>query len=497
MKKQKEREKKVPSFGLALLPIITMILLLGVGYGVLGLRAELLMLLSAVVAGIIAISLGYTWDDIIESIVGKLSKTMPAILILIVVGMLVGTWMIGGTIPMLVYYGLKIINPKFLIITSFWVTAFVSIATGTSWGSAGTIGVALMGVASGVGAPLPIVAGAIVSGAYFGDKMSPLSDTTNLAPIAAGTTLYEHIGHMMYTTVPSFIIASIVYFIAGLNLDLATVGTPEKVTLLLTSIKEIFSFNILTLLPVIIVLGGSIMRKPTIPVMMFSSLLAMFNGMFIQKFSIQQVFDSAISGFDVSMVSQVGVNPDGLVGDLVTLLNRGGMESMLGVTLIAFCAYGFAGTVDVTGSLDIVLDKLMSRVKSTGGLIVSTLVACFVSVCVTSNGQLSLLIPGEMFRKTYLSRKLHPKNLSRTLEDGATVIEPLVPWTAAGAYMATTLGVPTLQYLPWAILNYLGVVFAIIWGYTGLFITKLEDDDPIYLDYLREIGELEPESESK
>ncbi len=192
--------KKKPTFVQAIIPIVSMILLLGVGYGVMGLRAEILMLISAGIAGIIAKTLGYTWDDIINSIVGKLSKTMPAILILIVVGLLIGSWMIGGTIPMMVYYGLKIINPKFMIITSFFVTAFVSICTGTSWGSAGTIGVALMGVAAGMGIPLPAAAGAIVSGAYFGDKMSPLSDTTNLAPIAAGSKLYEHIGHMIYTT---------------------------------------------------------------------------------------------------------------------------------------------------------------------------------------------------------------------------------------------------------------------------------------------------------
>ena len=202
--------KQKPTFLQAIIPIISMVLLLGIGYGVYGLRAEILMLISAGIAGIIALKLGYTWEDMMDSIVGKLSKTMPAILILIIVGVLIGSWMIGGTIPMMVYYGLKIIDPKFIVITSFFVTSFVSICTGTSWGSAGTIGVALMGVAAGMGMPLPIVAGAIVSGAYFGDKMSPLSDTTNLAPIAAGTTLYEHIQHMLYTTGPAFILSSIV-----------------------------------------------------------------------------------------------------------------------------------------------------------------------------------------------------------------------------------------------------------------------------------------------
>ncbi|QZY54454.1 Na+/H+ antiporter NhaC [Crassaminicella profunda] len=477
--------KKQPTFVQAMIPIVAMVILLGVGYGLMGLRAELLMLISAVIAGVIAVTLGYTWEDIINSIVGKLSKTMPAILILIIVGVLIGSWMIGGTIPMMVYYGLKIINPKFMIITSFVVTAFVSVCTGTSWGSAGTIGVALMGVAAGMGIPLPVAAGAIVSGAYFGDKMSPLSDTTNLAPIAAGSKLYEHIGHMLFTTGPAFIVAGIVYLIIGFNSSIVNFSTPEKVETILSTLDMMFNWNILLLLPPAIVLYGSITKKPTIPVMLFSSMVALVNAVLIQSFTIQQAFDATISGFNISMIQVPGFDPNQVIADIPRLLNRGGMNSMLGTVLIAFCAYGFAGAISVSGSLDIVLNKLLKSVKSTGSLIVATAISCFTAVCVTSNGQLSILIPGEMFKNEYIKRGLHPKNLSRTLEDSATVIEPLVPWTAAGVYMATTLGVPTLEYLPWAILCYLGVVFATIWGYTGIFIAKLDKNDEIYQEYLK------------
>lgn len=480
----KTKEKKPTSLFLALLPIVAMILLLGIGYGVFGLSAEVLMLVSAIVAGLIAIYLGYSWDDIMNSIVSKLSKTMPAIFILIIVGFLIGSWMIGGTIPMMVYYGLKVINPSFLVVTAFLVTAFVSICTGTSWGSAGTIGVALMGVASGMEIPLPIVAGAVVSGAYFGDKLSPLSDTTNLAPIAAGSKLYDHIGHMLYTTLPGFLICCVVYTIAGLNLGGSSVATPEKVTTILSTLDTIFSFNLLILLPPVIVLYGSIRKKPTIPVMLLSSGVAIINGLFFQNFTLAQSFDAAIGGFKLSMVNISGFDAANVIPDIVRLLERGGMMSMLSTVLIAFCAYGFAGTLGVTGSLDIVLNKLMKTVKSTGGLIVSTVVACITAVFVTSNGQLSILIPGEMFQKTYIKRGLQPKNLSRTLEDSATVVEPIVPWTAAGVYMATTLGVPTLQYLPWAILCYTGVLFAILWGYTGFGIAKIKEGDEYYEEYL-------------
>lgn len=484
MNAKQEKVKKQPTLFLALVPIIVMIVLLSIGYGVMGLSPEILMLISAAVAGVIAYRLGYSWDEIMNSIVGKLSKTMPAIFILIIVGLLIGTWMIGGTIPMMVYYGLKIISPKFLIVTSFLVTAFVSICTGTSWGSAGTVGVAIMGVAAGMGAPLPIVAGAVVSGAYFGDKLSPLSDTTNLAPIAAGSKLYDHIGHMLWTTGPGAILCIIVYTIAGFNIDTASYGTPEKVEAVLFSLESIFNFNIFLLLPVILVLFGSITKKPTIPVMLLSSAIALFNGAAFEGFTIQQGFSAAIEGFNLSMVNIEGFDPATLIPDVAKLLNRGGMKSMLSTVLIAFCAYGFAGTLAVTNSLNIVLEKLTKSVKSTLGLVGATVVSCITAVFVTSNGQLSILIPGEMFRDTYIKRGLQPKNLSRTLEDSATVVEPIVPWTAAGVYMATTLGVPTLELLPWAILCYTGVIFALIWAATGIGIKKIEKGDEYYDEYV-------------
>ena len=217
MGNQKVREKKKPTFFLAVLPILAMILLLGVGYAVMGLSPEVLMLVSAAVAAVIAIALGYTWDDIMDSIVGKLSKTMPAIFILIIVGFLIGSWMIGGTIPMMVYYGLKIISPRYIAVTSFLVTAVVSVCTGTSWGSAGTIGVALMGVAAGMGAPLPMVAGAVVSGAYFGDKMSPLSESTNLTAAVVDADLFKHIKNLMWSTLPAFLVSLVLFAILGVS----------------------------------------------------------------------------------------------------------------------------------------------------------------------------------------------------------------------------------------------------------------------------------------
>lgn len=482
---EEKRQIKETTFILAVLPIVAMILLLGVGYATYGLSVEVLMLVSAAVACLIAVYLGYQWDDIMNSIVGKLSKTLPAIFILIIVGFLIGTWEIGGTIPMMVYYGLKIINPSYLVVTAFIVTAIVSLCTGTSWGSVGTIGVALMGVAAGLGAPLPIVAGAVVSGAYFGDKMSPLSDTTNLAPIAAGSKLYDHIKHMFWTTGPGCIVCCIVYVIIGQRIGNGlSIGVPENVGIILNTLDSVYDFNIFLLVPIFIVLTGAILKKPTIPVMLFASLFAMINAVIFQNFNLAQCCDSAVNGFKLNMIQMEGVDPTTFIPEISRLLERGGMISMLGVVLISFCAYAFAGALSVTGSLDIVLTKIMSLVKNTFGLIAATIVSCITAVFVTSNGQLSILLPGEMFRNAYIKRGLEPRNLSRTLEDAATVVEPITPWTAAGVYMATTLGVPTMQYLPWACICYTGVIFALILGATGIGIMKIKKDSPYYQEYL-------------
>lgn len=486
MNKSKVRVKKQPSVFLAVLPIAIMILLLGIGYGVFDLNVQVLMLVAATFGGLIALYLGYTFDEIQDSIVSKLSKTMPAIFILIIVGFLIGTWMIGGTIPVMIYYGLKLISPNFLLVTSFIVTAIISLCTGTSWGALGTVGIAIMGVAAGMGAPLAPVAGAVVGGAYFGDKLSPLSDTSNLASMVAGTNLFAHIKHTLWTTLPMFVVSCIVYVVTGFAFDINGGVTPDSMVNLLGSIDTVFNMSsisvVFTLIPIAVVLIGSALQKPTVPVMLISSALAIFNAVVFQNFSIQSAFEAAISGFKLDMVANV--DPATLGYEISRLVERGGMSSMMETVLIAFCAYAFAGTLSLTGSLNIVLEALTKKVRTNGGLITSTLVACLLTVFVTSNGQLSILLPGEMFRSAFIKRGLKPKNLSRTLEDGATLTEPIVPWTAAGVYCASTTGVATLAYLPWAIVNYGCAFVAVFLGYTGLGISKINKDDPEYAEYL-------------
>lgn len=462
--------KSTPSTGLALLPMIAMVCFLVFGYGVYGLPIESLLLSSAVVAAAVAWKMGYSWDDIQNAIIERLAKTLPAVFIMVLVGGLIGSWMVGGTIPMLVYYGLKIISPEYLILTAFLVTCIVSLCTGTSWGSAGTVGVALMGVASGMDANLAAVAGAVVSGAYFGDKISPLSDTTNFAPVVAGTDLYSHIQHMLWTTIPAFLLSAAVFFFAGSS-DVSA-DTPAKVVAILANIEELFSLNILLLLPPALILWGAIRKLPTIPLMLAAIAISVLNAVIFQGFSLVTALTSMLSGFNASMFADAGLANVTVIDDVLTLVNRGGMTSMMGVVLLVFCAFSFAGTLSLTGGLNVLVNTLSKGIKGTASLIGATIVTTITVVCTTSDGKLALLIPSELFRDTYKKMQLDAKNLSRTIEDAGTVIEPLVPWTNAGVFMAATLGVSTLDYLPWAIQNYSAIFFAMIWGVTGIGIAK-------------------------
>lgn len=459
-----------PPAGLALLPLIAMIGLLVIGYGVYGLPIESLLLTSAIIAATVAWKIGYSWNDIQNAIIERLTKTLPAVFILVLVGGLIGSWMVGGTIPMLVYYGLKIISPEYLVLTSFLVTCMISLCTGTSWGSAGTIGVALMGIATGMDANLAAVAGAIVSGAYFGDKISPLSDSTNFAPVVAGTDLYSHIQHMLWTTIPAFILSCVVFFFVGSHN--VTADTPEKVIAMLANIKQLFSLNIFLLLPPALILWGAIRKLPTIPLMLLAIAIGIFNAVVFQGFNLVTALNAMLNGFNANMFADAGLGNITVVSDVLTLVNRGGMTSMMSVVLLVFCAFSFAGALALTGALKVMVDLLSKGIKGTASLIGATIVTTITVVCTTSDGKLALLIPSELFRDTYKKMQLDPKNLSRTIEDAGTVIEPLVPWTNAGVFMAATLGVSTLDYMPWAIQNYSAIFFAMLWGVTGVGIAK-------------------------
>ena len=467
-----EQTKKEPSFLLAVTPILVMIVGLAVGVGYMKLKVEPIILIAALVAGCIAWRLGYSWKELQEGVIEKISSSLPALMILWAVGLLIGSWVFSGTIPMIIYYGVDLISPEYLVFTAFIIAAIISTTTGTSWGSAGTVGVAIMGIAQGLDVNLAATAGAVVAGAYFGDKLSPLSDTTNLAPIAAGSELYEHIRHMFYTTIPATIVAVAAYLFFGSAAASSGANVSESVLALQGQLDKIFHWNIILLLPVLFVLAGSVLKWPTIPVMIIASLFSVLLGVIIQDFSLKNGFISVMTGFNVTMS---GVEME-FSKDITKLLNRGGVSSVNSTTILVICAMGFAGIISKTGMLTKVLHTIMAKVKTAAGVIISTIGSCLTVAFVTGSSYLSILIPGEMFKDFYKEKNLAAKNLSRTLEDSGTVIVPLIPWSAAGAYMTATLGVPTVEYLPWAILNYMGVVFAIILALTGIGIAKINKD---------------------
>jgi NhaC family Na+:H+ antiporter len=468
---QKNRvEKLTPTLIQSLTPLMALALFLGVGYGVFHLNAEILLIAAATVAGIIALRLGYSYKDIESGIIESMMKGMPAMLIVIVVGALIGSWIAAGTIPMLIYYGLKLISPQFFLLTACLVSSVVSLVTGTSYGTVGTIGVAFIGIAGGLGIPLDQAAGAIVAGAYFGDKLSPFSDTTNLAPIAARSNLFDHIRHTLWTTTPAWLLGMLIYFIIGMTSGNDLPATMERAETIKQILKDGFEFHWLLLIPPVITLTFALRKKPVIPGMLLSSVVAVLLAIFIQHLEMVTAVTSMVKG----VVTSTG---DPMVDKL---LSRGGMVSMMHVTLIAFCAFAFGGIVQKAGMLDVLLTRLLKVANTVGRIVASTVASSITVALMTGSSFLSILIPGELFAPAYRKFNLAAKNLSRTTEDSGTVIVPLVPWSIAGVFMAGTLGVETLAYLPWAIMCYTGFIFALIYGFTGFAIApRINEDETI------------------
>lgn len=461
-------ERRPPTAFEAFLPFVVMAILLGVGFGLYRLRIEVLLIAAAAVAGLVAVRLGYGWAELQAGIIEGIAKALPAALILVCVGALISTWIAAGTIPLLLRLGLHTISPRFFLVTACVLCSLVSLFTGTSWGTVGTIGIALMGVAAGLGVPLGAAAGAVVAGAYFGDKISPFSDTTNLAPVAAGSNLFDHIRHMLWTTVPAWTLGLVVYLIVGLRAPAAS--SPERVGAILDTLNGAFVMSPWVLLPLPIVLYFALRQRPTIPGILLASALAGAIAVIVQGESISAVAEAAVSGY----VADTG---DPAVDGL---LSRGGMGPMMEVTLIVFAAFSFAGIANRAGMLDVALGYLMRLTRSTGQLIAATVGSTIFTALITGSSYLTILMPGELFAPAYRQRGLAAKNLSRTLEDSGTVVVPLIPWSAAGVFMAATLDVPTLSYLPWAVLNYTGFAVAIFYGFTGIAIApRVREDETL------------------
>lgn len=441
----------------------------GIGFGVFDIPVQPLLLISAAYAAFIALRVGLDWQSMERGITERLKTAMPAIFIIFAVGVIVGTWIYSGTVPMLIYYGLLLIDPSYFLITAFIITAVVSVATGTAWGSTATAGVALMGIAIELNIPLGMAAGAIISGAIFGDKLSPLSDTTNLAALVVEVNLYDHIKHMLWTTIPASLVGIIVWFIAGFNIDTGNADA-ENVQNLMNELSSIFNWNIFMLLPFIIILWGAFRRKPIVPVMLLSSVVAVVIGTLSNGFNIADGFIAMADGFMISMVPGSSEFSE----TTLSLLTQGGIFSMTTIIVTIFCGYAFAGIVEVAGCLDRILETLHDLVRTPPQLTGVTILGSLAVVFTAGVASISIIMVGVLMKKAYLDQGLHEKNLSRTLEDSGTMILGFVPWGVSAIYYLEVLGVGVGDYWVWAVPCYLCIVFAMINAWTGLGMAKAD-----------------------
>jgi NhaC family Na+:H+ antiporter len=413
---------------------------------------------------------GYKWAELDEAISSAVSVTVGAMLILLTVGALIGSWILSGTVPTMIYYGLSLINPDIFYVTVCLVCAATSISIGSSWSTVGTIGLGLMGVSASMGMSPEITAGAIISGAYFGDKMSPLSDTTNLAPAVAGTNLFTHIKHMTWTTVPAFIIALIAYVFLGLGKSSSVDFTAldQQLTLL----DATFDVSPILLLPMLLVFVLAFMRVPAFPALLISTLTGCVFAVIFQ-------YENVVNSGGVKVVWSVlasgyeAASPDESLNEL---LSAGGMASMLKTIWLIISAMTFGAVMEKLGLLEVIVKGIIGSVKRQGSLILSVAGTCIGTNIVASDQYMSVVMPGRMFRTEFKKQNLAPQNLSRILEDSGTVTSALVPWNTCGAFLSGVLGVYTLSYFPYCFFNLLCPLFTVAYGYANFTIVRDKDD---------------------
>ena len=479
------REAKPANLLDSLIPVVSLISMLALSVYVYGADSssgpnQIVLTLGAAIAAIIAVKNGHKWDSILEAIISGISTAMHAILILLSVGALIGTWLMAGTVPSLIYYGLELMNPQLFYAAACVVCCIASLATGSSWTTAGTLGVALIGVAMGLGLSAPIAAGAIVSGAYFGDKMSPLSDTTNLAPAVAGTDLFTHIRHMVWTTTPSITLALLLFLILGLGAD------PQSDEGALASLRDtldlVFNVTPLALIPLVVVFYMAYKKLPPLPTILLGALLGGVLAVLLQPQVVLAYADTPTLSNGLAMTKGVWMSLyDGYVATtgvvaVDELLSAGGMSSMLTTIWLILTALAFGAVLEYAGMLQRLIASAVKSAKSTGALVMTVVLSCIGINIVAADQYISIVLPGKMYRAEFARRGLEPKNLSRILEDSGTLTSPLVPWNTCGAFMAAALGVPTLAYLPFAFFNLINPLVSIIYGFTGFTITRVTTD---------------------
>ncbi len=479
---------KVPSLVDVLIPIGTLVALLALSVIYFGEDSsygpnQVALIVATVVACLVAGKNGHRWEDLNDAIGRGIALALGAMLILLAVGALIGSWMVAGTVPAMIHYGLKVLDPSIFYAAACVICALVALCIGSSWTVAGTIGIALIGVAVALGLRPEITAGAIISGAYFGDKMSPLSDTTNLAPAVTGTELFTHIRHMAWTTGPSFIIALTLFVIIGL----ASKTSGEAVALAETSalLTERFHVSVLPLLPVVLLLWMAVKRIHALPTILAGAGAGLIMAAVLQPDRVVELAASA----DLTRAEAIGKGLwialfDGYTSTtgnttVDALLSRGGMISFLNTIFLIITALSFGAVMEHTGLLERLISGMVRAAHSVGALVASVVGTTMMTNAIASDQYMAVVVPGRMFKAEFKRRRLKARNLSRTIEDAGTLTSPLVPWNTCGAYMAATLGVPTFAYLPFCFLNLVNPLIAMFYGFRGIKIDRYAEDEPI------------------
>lgn len=467
------QDSKQPSMLDAVIPVIFLMGMLFVSVLLYGDNSsygpnQIVLTLSAGLAGLIAWKNGMRWSALQKGVTKGIHMAMGAILILFCVGMLIGSWMLSGTVPTMIAYGIQILSPDFFYPAACLVAAIVAVSIGSSWSTAGTVGIAFIGIATALGLDPAITAGAVISGAYMGDKMSPLSDTTNLAPAVTGADLFDHIKHMMWTTIPAFALSLILFFFIGLSADSGAVET-EKISSTLAALENEFTLAWYMLIPMVVLLIMANRKIPALPTVVTGALVGAVFAVLFQGDAVAKMAGNAsdMNSFMITIKGVWQVLFDGYQGstgneDVDKLISRGGMSSMNNTVWLIISAMAFGGMMEQAGLIQKLVGGLLSLVTSVRGLIASALGTAFFTNIVSSDQYMAIVMPGRMFKQEFDDRGLDTRNLSRAIEDAGTVTSVLIPWNTCGAYMAGVLGVATLDYLPYAFFNILSPIIALI-----------------------------------
>jgi len=491
-----EKPKVEASLSDALIPIVILVILLGGSVYLFKDNSsfgpnQIALLVSMGIAAIVGLKNGYSWDDIEQGIVKGISRSLGAILILLAVGSLIGTWMLAGTVPTLIYYGLDLLNPSMFYAASCLICAIVAMSIGSSWTTAATVGVALMGVSIGMGMSEAITAGAIISGAYFGDKISPLSETTNLAPAIAGTNLFEHIQYMLWTTVPSIIITLILFVVIGLGADLP--DSSSSIEEMQSLLQQEFNLGLHMLIPLLVLLTMAIKKVPAFPAVSIGALLGGIWAAIFQPDVIAGLAGDGVGALRGSIIVVWTALFDGVSfstssDTLNDLLSRGGMSSMLNTIWLIMCAMTFGAVLERVGLLKRVVSAFLKGATTAGDMITRTILTCIGTNIITAEHYMAIVMPGRLYKNEFEKRGLHQLNLSRSLEDGGTLTSPLIPWNTCGVYMQGVLAVNPLDYIFYTFFNLINPALAVIYAYLGIKILRIPIPEPEF--------ESEPEKES-